>query len=122
MEMITEVRNRMIRIYHTKIPLIIDLTKAGESVWIDFMNTDAHTWYAFLFQYKSFPGTTETIAGFCHDANEPSFLNETTERTFPPETLHYDQIQNREVHNLYSLMHVSKLKYCKYFSISIRNL
>ncbi|XP_018562585.1 probable glucan 1,3-alpha-glucosidase [Anoplophora glabripennis] len=83
-----------------------DLTRAGESVWIDFLIPDALTWYAFLFDFSKFSGTSETIAGFCHDSNQPSFLNDTTERTFPPETLHYEQTQNREIHNFYPLMHV----------------
>lgn len=79
----------------------------GNSVWVDFLNPEARTWYGSLFQYENFPGTTDTIGGIWNDMNEPSIFNENIERTFPPEVVHYGQVTNRDIHNMYGLLHVN---------------
>uniref|UniRef100_V5G0Q8 Glucosidase II subunit alpha n=1 Tax=Anoplophora glabripennis TaxID=217634 RepID=V5G0Q8_ANOGL len=83
-----------------------DYSWPGLSVWVDFLNPAARDWYGNLFLYENFQGTTETIGGFWNDMNEPSIYNDTIERTFPPELVHFGQVTNRDIHNIYGLLHV----------------
>lgn len=53
----------------------------GNSVWVDFINENAQTFWKGLYQYKKFKGTTQ-IYSFWNDMNEPSVF-ESEEGTMP---------------------------------------
>lgn len=73
----------------------------GASHWIDCFNSDAQSWWASLFQYSSFTGTTE-IAHIWNDMNEPSVFSG-PELTMPRDNLHFGNWEHRDLHNIYGL-------------------
>ncbi|KAJ8949570.1 hypothetical protein NQ318_016201 [Aromia moschata] len=76
----------------------------GLSSWIDFLNPEAREYYAGWYAFDKFNGSTETLAGIWNDMNEPATFDESLERTFPSELIHYGNIKHRDVHNIYGLM------------------
>jgi len=80
----------------------------GNSVWIDYLNTNAQTYWKSLYQYETFKGTTQ-IYSFWNDMNEPSVFN-SEEGTMPLQSLHMladgTVVKHRDIHNAYgALMH-----------------
>ncbi|KAI9864687.1 MAG: hypothetical protein M1824_004594 [Vezdaea acicularis] len=73
----------------------------GSSHWIDCFNPAALSWWASLFQYSSFKGTTPSTF-IWNDMNEPSVFNG-PETTMPKDNLHHGNWEHRDVHNLNGL-------------------
>ncbi|KAH0801954.1 glycosyl hydrolase [Histomonas meleagridis] len=71
----------------------------GESVWIDFLNPWACEWWETLYDFKNYKGSTLTLY-IWNDMNEPSVFG-VPDHTFPRDLIHYGNIENREVHNIY---------------------
>ncbi|KAJ8978536.1 hypothetical protein NQ317_009479 [Molorchus minor] len=78
----------------------------GLSSYIDFFNPEASDYYGSWYAYDKFNGSTPVLAGIWNDMNEPSVFDDTTEKTFPFELVHYGNILHRDVHNIYGFMHV----------------
>lgn len=77
----------------------------GSSHWIDCFNPAATKWWASLFAYSSFPGTTPSTF-IWNDMNEPSVFNG-PETTMPKDNLHHGNWEHRDVHNVNGLTFVN---------------
>nr|CAI5828577.1 unnamed protein product [Callosobruchus analis] len=77
----------------------------GRSSYIDFLNPEARDYIADWYQYEKFNGSTETLAGFWNDMNEPSVFNAGQwENSLPPDALHYGNVPHRDIHNMYGFL------------------
>ncbi|KAG0328218.1 hypothetical protein BGZ99_005884 [Dissophora globulifera] len=74
----------------------------GNSQWIDFYNPKARDWWASQFSYDRYQGSTKSLFTW-NDMNEPSVFNG-PEITIPKDTIHYGDVEHRNVHNLYGTM------------------
>ncbi|XP_056636598.1 neutral alpha-glucosidase AB-like [Diorhabda sublineata] len=77
----------------------------GESSYIDFLNPEARNYYSNWYSYDKFVNSTSTLAGIWNDMNEPSVFDDSTEKSLPYDVLHYGEVQHRDVHNIYGLLH-----------------
>ena len=75
----------------------------GNSVWIDFLNENAQTYWSGLYNYEKFKGSTKIYHAW-NDMNEPSVFSTTT-KTIPTDAKHVrvngEQVEHREFHNAY---------------------
>ena len=75
----------------------------GNSVWIDFLNEKAIDYWAGLYDYSKFKGSTSIYHAW-NDMNEPSVFSEVT-KTIPTNAKHVrangEQVEHREFHNAY---------------------
>ncbi|KAJ8949569.1 hypothetical protein NQ318_016200 [Aromia moschata] len=76
----------------------------GLSSWIDFLNPEASEYYSGWYAFDKFNGSTETLAGIWNDMNEPSVFDNSLEKTFPHELLHYGNVRHRDVHGIYGML------------------
>ncbi|KAF9412292.1 hypothetical protein BGZ94_001083 [Podila epigama] len=74
----------------------------GSSQWIDFYNPKARDWWASLFKYDTYAGSTKSLFTW-NDMNEPSVFSG-PEITIPKDVIHYGNVEHRNVHNLYGTM------------------
>ncbi|KAF8950735.1 hypothetical protein BGZ52_001596, partial [Haplosporangium bisporale] len=74
----------------------------GSSQWIDFYNPKARDWWASLFKYETYVGSTKSLFTW-NDMNEPSVFTG-PEITIPKDVIHYGNVEHRNVHNLYGTM------------------
>ena len=74
----------------------------GSCAFPDFMNPACFDWWARLYNYGVADISRENVFPW-NDMNEPSIFKE-FEQTFPKDNLHYNGIENREVHNIYGAM------------------
>ena len=77
----------------------------GRSAWVDFMNPAAREWWATLFDYKVYKKSSK-ILFIWNDMNEPSVFD-TKDGTLPRDAVHYEDHEEREVHNLYGHMMIA---------------
>ena len=77
----------------------------GESAWVDFINPWARVWWETLFEFEMYQGSTLTLY-IWNDMNEPAVFD-VPDRTCPKDTVHYHNIENREVHNIYGHLMIS---------------
>ena len=84
----------------------------GESVWIDFFNEAAASYWGSLYEYSQFKGTSKAF-GYWVDMNEPSVFSG-DELTFPKNAYHIrtngDAFPHRDIRNSYGLL-ASKASY-----------
>ncbi|RKP27115.1 glycosyl hydrolases family 31-domain-containing protein, partial [Syncephalis pseudoplumigaleata] len=73
----------------------------GHSRWIDYMNPWAREWWAENFQFDRYKHTTEHLH-IWNDMNEPSVFSG-PEITMPKEMIHYNNVEHRDVHNVFGL-------------------
>jgi alpha 1,3-glucosidase len=78
----------------------------GISSYMDFLKPEARDYYANMYSYDNFQGSTSTIAGIWNDMNEPSVFDSSLEMTLPADSLHNGSVRHREIHNIYGLLHV----------------
>lgn len=71
----------------------------GISSWIDYFNPEARAYYAGLFAFDRFNGSTE-IMHIWNDMNEPAVF-EGYEGSMPKDNIHYGGWTHRDVHNQY---------------------
>ena len=74
----------------------------GRCAFPDFMNPSCFDWWARLYHFGVADVSRENVFPW-NDMNEPSIFKE-FEQTFPKDNLHYNGIENREVHNIYGAM------------------
>lgn len=70
----------------------------GNSSWVDFFNPEAREWWSNLFNYSKYKDSTG-ILFIWNDMNEPSVFD-IPDATIPRDTIHFGNIEDREVHNL----------------------
>jgi len=77
----------------------------GRSAWPDFLNPAVRAWWETLFDFSHY----KQSAPNCHiwnDMNEISVFD-SADGTCPRDLLHFDDIEEREVHNIYGHMMIS---------------
>lgn len=74
----------------------------GNSVWVDFLNPNARSWWAGLYSYDKYHGTTPELHTW-NDMNEPTVMDG-PESTLPKDAIHYGKIEHRQVHNMYGYL------------------
>ncbi|KAL1956817.1 hypothetical protein VTO42DRAFT_6767 [Malbranchea cinnamomea] len=77
----------------------------GSSHWVDCFNPAARDWWAGLFKYDKFRGSSPN-SFLWNDMNEPSVFNG-PETTMPKDNIHFGGWEHRDVHNLYGLTFVN---------------
>lgn len=79
----------------------------GQSSWVDFYNADARKWYATLFHYDRYPGSTPDLYTWI-DMNEPSVFNAhevTMDKKAQHQTAGGTKYDHGAVHNMYGYYH-----------------
>eukprot|EP01060_Flectonema_neradi_P003893 TRINITY_DN12542_c2_g1_i1.p1 TRINITY_DN12542_c2_g1~~TRINITY_DN12542_c2_g1_i1.p1 ORF type:complete len:884 (+),score=136.78 TRINITY_DN12542_c2_g1_i1:126-2777(+) len=71
----------------------------GGSSWIDFLNPEARTWYADIFKFDRYKGSTENTYTWI-DMNEPSVFSG-PRTTMHDEAMHIGGVRHDQVHNIY---------------------
>ena len=76
------------------------------SVWVDFLNAHARQFWADLYGYDRFKGTS-SLFSFWIDMNEPSVFSG-DELTLPKNVYHltsdFEFYQHKDVHNVYGTL------------------
>jgi len=76
----------------------------GSSAYLDFCRQDVRSYWAGLFSYGKYEGSTPDLY-IWNDMNEPSVFNG-PEVTMPKDNLHlHSSVEHREVHNMYGFYH-----------------
>jgi len=76
----------------------------GQCAFPDFLNPSCRYWWSTQFNYDVDISGTNVF--YWNDMNEPSiFKND--QSTFPKSLIHYGNVENREVHNLYGLLNAA---------------
>lgn len=79
----------------------------GTSTYVDFLNPAGRDYYASLYAYDKFNGSTPTLAGIWNDMNEPTVFADDLEKTMANDIPHYPgDVLHRDVHNIYGLLNV----------------
>ena len=73
----------------------------GPSSYPDFTRSDVRAYWASLFAYSRYTGSSPNL-WIWNDMNEPSVFSG-PEKTLPKSTIHSGGIEHREVHNLYGM-------------------
>lgn len=73
----------------------------GNSIWPDFFNPSALSWWKSAFKFDRFKGSKENLH-LWNDMNEPSVFNG-PEVTAPKDNLHYHGWEHRDIHNINGL-------------------
>lgn len=79
----------------------------GQSSWVDFYNAEARKWYATLFHYDRYPGSTPDLYSWI-DMNEPSVFNAhevTMDKKAQHQTAGGTKYDHGAVHNMYGYYH-----------------
>ncbi|KAJ3219028.1 hypothetical protein HDU67_003018 [Dinochytrium kinnereticum] len=74
----------------------------GSSNWLDYLNPAAREYWAQLFRFENYEGSTPSLYTW-NDMNEPSVFNG-PEITMPKDNLHFGGWEHRDVHNLYGAL------------------
>eukprot|EP01127_Copromyxa_protea_P000567 TRINITY_DN10485_c0_g1_i1.p1 TRINITY_DN10485_c0_g1~~TRINITY_DN10485_c0_g1_i1.p1 ORF type:complete len:926 (+),score=200.54 TRINITY_DN10485_c0_g1_i1:399-2780(+) len=74
----------------------------GGSSWVDFTSPEAREWWAEMFQFENYKGSTPDLYTW-NDMNEPSVFNG-PEVTMKKTAIHHGGWEHRDVHNLYGMM------------------
>ena len=74
----------------------------GQSNWIDYTNSKARDFWAEQFEYHNYKGSTPTLYTW-NDMNEPSVFSG-PEVTMPKDSIHFDNVEHRDVHNVYGML------------------
>lgn len=77
----------------------------GRSVWPDFMIPEAREWWASNFHYSKFTASRPNLF-IWNDMNEIAVFD-SCDLTAPRDLVHHNNIEEREVHNVYGLLMVS---------------
>lgn len=73
----------------------------GSSSYLDVSNPEVRGWWAQQFLLDSYKGSTANLY-IWNDMNEPSVFNG-PEITMPKDNLHWNNVEHRDLHNLYGL-------------------
>ncbi|KAK9173464.1 Alpha glucosidase-like family 31 glycosyl hydrolase [Cryptosporidium meleagridis] len=77
----------------------------GKVKYPDFLNPKVREIYSSLYTNKHYPIMNYSNIGFWIDMNEPSVFS-SSELTLPKHSFHYNDIEHRQVHNLYGYYHL----------------
>ena len=77
----------------------------GRSAWPDFMNPATREWWEKLFDFANYPESHPNLYMW-NDMNEISVFD-SSDNTCPRDLVHYGDIEEREVHNIYGHLMVS---------------
>ncbi|CAF1072528.1 unnamed protein product, partial [Didymodactylos carnosus] len=81
----------------------------GSSMWLDYLNPEIFDWYSNRYSYANYKGSTSNLF-LWNDMNEPSVFNG-PEVTFPKDVVHFGDLENRDVHNIYGMLqHMATFK------------
>lgn len=83
--------------------------RTGSSSWIDYTSAEARKFWASLFHYDKYQGSTPALFTW-NDMNEPSVFSG-PEITMPKDLIHANSREHRDIHNLYGMLLV--------FSVSV---
>jgi alpha 1,3-glucosidase len=73
----------------------------GSSSWLDYLNPTVRKFYAGLFAFDKYEGSSESLYTWI-DMNEPSVFSG-PEITMDKDAIHYGGLQHGQVHNMYGL-------------------
>jgi alpha 1,3-glucosidase len=71
----------------------------GKSGWVDFLNPEAREWWSNQYSFKTYKGSNRYLFTW-NDMNEPAVFDQ-PDCSVPRDTLHFEGIEDRAVHNLY---------------------
>ncbi|EAY17929.1 Glycosyl hydrolases family 31 protein [Trichomonas vaginalis G3] len=74
----------------------------GDSVWPDFFMPKARAWWESLFSFKHYSNSASNLFVW-NDMNEISVFD-AADNTAPRDLVHYGDIEEREIHNMYGHM------------------
>ncbi|KAJ3152518.1 hypothetical protein HDU89_001207 [Geranomyces variabilis] len=74
----------------------------GSSNWIDYTDEKARANWADMFSFANYKGSTPSLYTW-NDMNEPSVFSG-PETTMPKDALHKDNVEHRDVHNVYGTL------------------
>ncbi|KAH8585042.1 alpha glucosidase-like family 31 glycosyl hydrolases [Cryptosporidium sp. chipmunk genotype I] len=77
----------------------------GKVKYPDFLNPKVREIYSSFYTNKYYPIMSYSNIGFWIDMNEPSVFS-SSELTLPKYSFHYNDIEHRQVHNLYGYYHL----------------
>ncbi|OII70821.1 alpha glucosidase-like family 31 glycosyl hydrolase [Cryptosporidium ubiquitum] len=77
----------------------------GKVKYPDFLNPSIRDIYSTFYTNKHYPIMSYSNIGFWIDMNEPSVFS-SSELTLPKHSFHYNDIEHRQVHNLYGYYHL----------------
>ncbi|PPS92866.1 Alpha glucosidase-like family 31 glycosyl hydrolase [Cryptosporidium hominis] len=77
----------------------------GKVKYPDFLNPKVREIYSSFYTNKHYPIMNYSNIGFWIDMNEPSVFS-SSELTLPKHSFHYNDIEHRQVHNLYGYYHL----------------
>ena len=80
---------------------------SGQSNWIDYTSSKARDFWAEQFDYKNYKGSTPSLYTW-NDMNEPSVFSG-PEVTMPKDSLHFNNVEHRDVHNVYGMLLVIEI-------------
>ncbi|VDL81127.1 unnamed protein product [Nippostrongylus brasiliensis] len=75
----------------------------GLSVYLDFLKPQTRAYWASQFAYDRYQGSTSDLFTW-NDMNEPSVFSG-PEVTMDKDSIHEEDIEHREIHNIYGLLH-----------------
>ena len=84
--------------------LIFENNRSGSSSWPDYLDAGVRRWWAERFHYENYKGSTERLFVW-NDMNEPSVFSG-PEITMNKDLLHKNNVEHRDVHNLYAQLQV----------------
>lgn len=97
-----EIRNQDLTVKNNKKELYDGWCWPGNSNWIDYLNPKSKEYWSNKFKINGFLGNTKNLYVW-NDMNEPSVFNG-PEISFPKDNLHINDIEHREVHNIYGYL------------------
>jgi alpha 1,3-glucosidase len=74
----------------------------GNSAWLDYLNPATRKYWAALFSFQKYEGSTKNLYTW-NDMNEPSVFSG-PEITMPKDNIHVGGVEHRDVHNLYGML------------------
>ncbi|KAJ3083850.1 hypothetical protein HK102_000854 [Quaeritorhiza haematococci] len=74
----------------------------GSSEWIDYTNPEGRKYWANLYTFEKYTGSTPNLYSW-NDMNEPSVFSG-PEITMPKDNLHHGGWEHRDVHNVYGML------------------
>ncbi|KAF7459178.1 alpha glucosidase-like family 31 glycosyl hydrolase [Cryptosporidium felis] len=77
----------------------------GKVKYPDFLNPKVRDLYSLFYTNNYYPVMNYSNIGFWIDMNEPSVFS-SSELTLPKHSFHYNNIEHRQVHNLYGYYHL----------------
>ncbi|KAJ1606204.1 hypothetical protein OJ252_3224 [Cryptosporidium canis] len=99
-------QNAWVRIRsHSKWEDFVGICWPGKVKYPDFLNPMVRDLYSTFYTSNNYPIMNYSNVGFWIDMNEPSVFS-SSELTLPKYSFHYNDLEHRQVHNLYGYYHL----------------